>query len=81
MYTCERCGTSFGRRTPVVESCPRCLARDGVRVALTFKLFQGLKPIGAPAPAPIPIRLRSTTTRHNQGLEAAVRRQLASGAR
>ena len=40
MYTCERCGTSFGRQTPVVESCPRCLARDGVRVALTFKLFK-----------------------------------------
>lgn len=40
MYTCERCGTSFGRKVPVVESCPRCLARDGVRVALAFKLFQ-----------------------------------------
>jgi hypothetical protein len=69
MYTCERCGTSFGRRTPVVESCPRCLARDGVRVALTFKLFKAVKPAGA------------TSTRRNQGLEAAVRRQLASGAR
>ena len=42
MYTCERCGTSFSRRVPVVESCPRCLARDGVHVALTFKLFEGV---------------------------------------
>lgn len=77
MYTCERCGTSFGRRTPVVESCPRCLARDGIRVALTFKLFEGVKPAGANAPIP----LRPTSTRLNEGLEAAVRRQLASGAR
>jgi hypothetical protein len=77
MYTCERCGTSFGRRTPVVESCPRCLAREGVRVALTFKIFKGVKAAGADAPIP----LRPTTTRQNGGLEAAVRRQLASGAR
>jgi hypothetical protein len=77
MYTCERCGTSFGRRTPVVESCPRCLARDGVRVALTFKLFKDVEPRGAGAP----IQLRPASTRLNEGLEAAVRRQLASGAR
>jgi hypothetical protein len=77
MYKCERCGTSFGRRTPVVESCPRCLARDGVRVALTFKLFKEVKPTGTGAP----IQLRPATTRLNEGLEAAVRRQLASGAR
>jgi hypothetical protein len=75
MYTCERCGTSFGRQAPVVESCPRCLARDGVRVALTFKLFKGVKPAGAQAP----VELRPTTMRRNEGLEAAVRRQLASG--
>jgi hypothetical protein len=77
MYTCERCGTSFGRRTPVVESCPRCLARDGVRVALTFKLFKGVTPTGTRAPTP----LRPSTARRNVGLEAAVRRELASGAR
>jgi hypothetical protein len=75
MYTCSRCGTSFGRRNPVVENCPRCLARDGVRVALTFKLFKAVEP----APAATPIQLRTTTTRQNKGLEAAVRRQLASG--
>jgi hypothetical protein len=74
MYTCERCGTSFGRQTPVVESCPRCLARDGIRVALAFKLFESVKPAGAPAP----VQLRPTTARQSGGLEAAVRRQLAS---
>jgi len=78
MFTCERCGTSFGRQTAVVESCPRCLARDDVRVALTFKLFKDV-PRGGGARAPIP--LRPTTARLNEGLEAAVRRELASGAR
>lgn len=77
MYTCQRCGTSFGRQTPVVESCPRCLARDGIRVALTFKLFKDV-----PSPdAGTPIQLRPRTARVGSGLEAAVRRQLASGAR
>lgn len=74
MYTCERCGTSYGRQTPVVESCPRCLARDGTRVALAFKLFEGVKPAATAAPIP----LRPTTARGGEGLEAAVRRQLAS---
>jgi hypothetical protein len=77
MYTCERCGTSFGRRTPVVESCPRCLARDGIRVALAFKLFKDVPATSAEAPIP----LRPASARLNRGLEAAVRRQLASGAR
>jgi hypothetical protein len=77
VYTCERCGTSFSRRAPVVESCPRCLARDGIRVALTFKLFKEIEPVGAPAPIP----LRPTSSRLDGGLEAAVRRQLATGAR
>lgn len=77
MYTCERCGTSFGRRTPVVESCPRCLARDGIRVALTFKLFKDVPR----ASADTPIQLHSRTARADNGLEAAVRRQMASGAR
>lgn len=74
MYTCERCGTSFGRRTPVVESCPRCLARDGIRVPLAFKLFKDVPRSGAAAP----IQLRPTTTRLNSGFEAEVRRQLAA---
>jgi hypothetical protein len=77
MYTCERCGTSFGRQAPVVESCPRCLARDGVRVALAFKLF---KDVPTPTP-PSPIALRPRTARGDSGLEAAVRREMASGAR
>jgi hypothetical protein len=75
VYTCERCGTSFGRQTPVVESCPRCLARDGTRVALTFKLFKDVP--GEAADAPIPLHPR--TARGGSGLEAAVRRQLAPG--
>jgi hypothetical protein len=77
MYTCERCGTSFGRHVPVVENCPRCLARDGVRVVLAFKLFKDVPRTGAGAPIPLPTR----TARVDNGLEAAVRRQLASGAR
>ena len=77
MYTCERCGTSFGRQTPVVESCPRCLARDGVRVALTFKLFKDV-PGGN---ADTPVALHPRTARGGSGLEAAVRRELASGNR
>ena len=76
MYTCERCGTSFGRRAPVVESCPRCLARDGIRVALTFKLFKDV-----PRESTVdPIPLHPRTARPGSGLEAAVRRELASGA-
>lgn len=77
MYTCERCGTSFGRRTPVVESCPRCLARDGIRVALTFKLFKDVPRENAGTPIP----LHPRTARAGSGLEAAVRRELASGNR
>jgi hypothetical protein len=74
MYRCERCGTSFSRRRPVVESCPHCLARDGIRVALTFTLFEsdgrGARAGFQPGPR---------TRRPNEGLEAAVRRPLASG--
>lgn len=36
MHTCERCGTRFGRVT-ASGSCPRCLARDGVRVDLSSR--------------------------------------------
>lgn len=65
MYTCERCGTGFGRQSAVLESCPRCLARDGVRVSLAFRLFdvgEAARPAKA-APA---------------GLQAAVQSRLAS---
>lgn len=37
MYTCERCGTGFGRRGATSDSCPRCLAREGVRVTLVLR--------------------------------------------
>jgi hypothetical protein len=66
MYTCERCGTRFGRPSAVLESCPRCLARDGVRVALAFRLFEGE---AQPMPRSVP-----------DDLEAAVRSRMASTA-
>jgi predicted nucleic acid-binding Zn-ribbon protein len=68
MYTCERCGTKFGRSSVVLESCPRCLARDGVRVPMVFRLLE--------APA-----VRQTNRRSTGQLEEAVRERLASGAR
>jgi hypothetical protein len=41
MYTCERCGSGFSPiRIGVAASCPRCRARDGVTVPLTFTLFE-----------------------------------------
>ncbi len=64
MYTCERCGTRFGRPSAVLENCPRCLARDGVRVSLAFRLFEESV---AERPAP----------RAPGGLESAVRDRLA----
>jgi hypothetical protein len=65
MYTCERCGTRFGRPSAVLESCPRCLAREGVRVSLAFSLYGEVE---ASAPRP------------SAGLGAAVRTRLASTA-
>jgi len=67
MYSCERCDTRFGRHV-ASEVCPRCLARDGVRVPLTFSLLKEQSPVPTP-------------TRSEDGLEAAVRRGLATGAR
>jgi hypothetical protein len=67
MFSCERCGTRFGRHV-AGESCPRCLAREGVRVTLTFRLLEEQPPI-------------RTTPRPEEGLEAAVRRGLASASR
>lgn len=67
MYTCERCGTGFGLPDSVPGSCPRCLARDGVRVALAFRRLAGEGSGRALAHLP-------------EGLEAEVRRRLGSGA-
>jgi predicted nucleic acid-binding Zn-ribbon protein len=64
MYTCERCGTRFGRPAAVLESCPRCLAREGVRVSLAFRVLEDHD------------RAR-TEARLPGGLEAAVRQAQA----
>jgi hypothetical protein len=43
MFDCRRCGTSFSpMRIASPEACPRCLAREGVRVPLTYSLFAGV---------------------------------------
>jgi hypothetical protein len=65
MYTCERCGTGFARPSTVLESCPRCLARDGVRVALAPRLPEG-------GGGRSPRRLQG-------GFETAVRQVLSAG--
>jgi hypothetical protein len=65
MYTCERCGMRFGRVT-ASDSCPRCLARDGVRVSLAFRR------LGEDGVASGQSRAKS--------LETAVREQLARAA-
>ena len=37
MYRCHRCGTSFGEiRAAGLSKCPRCRARDGVSVPLSY---------------------------------------------
>lgn len=68
MYTCERCGTRFSTRWAEERSCPRCLAREGVRVRLAFRLFED-------APT------RASAVSPPGGLESAVQRRLASGVR
>lgn len=40
MYDCARCGASFSPlRISSPETCPRCLAREGVRAPLSYSLF------------------------------------------
>jgi hypothetical protein len=40
MFACERCGAAFSPiRIGAGSICPRCRARDGVSVPLTFRLF------------------------------------------
>jgi uncharacterized OB-fold protein len=37
MFRCERCGSAFSPiRVPAGQTCPRCRAREGVSVPLTF---------------------------------------------
>jgi len=38
MFTCQRCGTSFGSvQAAVLEFCPRCRSRDQVSVPLIVR--------------------------------------------
>src|SRR4051794_6308373 len=40
MFRCERCGSGFSPiRVTTDDSCPRCLARDGVRSPFDFAPF------------------------------------------
>lgn len=40
MFTCERCGSSYGAGHIGVEDCPRCRLRDRVQAPLSFKVFK-----------------------------------------
>ena len=41
MIRCERCGTGFNPlQAAVLAFCPRCLARDRVKVALVTRLVK-----------------------------------------
>ena len=41
MFYCERCATRFNAAAASSASnCPRCRARDGVAVPLSFRLFE-----------------------------------------
>jgi PHP family Zn ribbon phosphoesterase len=59
MFYCERCATRFNAAAASSASnCPRCRARDGVAVPLSFRLFEvddvrsvGVRPRQTP-PAP-----------------------------
>lgn len=45
MYDCERCGASFSPlRIASPETCPRCLAREGLRTPLSYSLFSKARP-------------------------------------
>jgi hypothetical protein len=41
MVRCGRCGTGFGVATAILESCPRCMAKEGVAAPLTWQLREG----------------------------------------
>ena len=41
MVRCGRCGTGFGMENAILESCPRCMAKDRVAAPLTWQLREG----------------------------------------
>lgn len=41
MFNCERCGAGYSPiRAAVIEFCPRCWAREKVRVPLVVRVFR-----------------------------------------
>ena len=45
MFRCDRCGSEFNPiRVPPTETCPRCRAREGATVQLTFAPFSAKTP-------------------------------------
>jgi hypothetical protein len=55
MFYCERCGTRFNAAAASSASdCPRCRARDGVAVPLSFRLFEkaDVRSVGVTPPRP-----------------------------
>ena len=43
MFNCKRCGACYSPiRAAVIEFCPRCWARDKVRVPLVVKVIKDL---------------------------------------
>jgi len=52
MFYCERCGTSFNASAaPSAMACPRCRAKDGVFVPLTFTIRSDRVVGGSGSPA------------------------------
>lgn len=38
MFRCDNCGSGYSARAAAWESCPRCYAREGVNVPLSFEI-------------------------------------------
>jgi hypothetical protein len=52
MLSCERCGAAYSPiRAAILGFCPRCWARDEVRVALVVKVFRDSPHTGPRGPA------------------------------
>ena len=38
MFRCDSCGSGYSARAATWESCPRCYAKEGANVPLTFEI-------------------------------------------